>query len=196
MSRSCDYVLMLARLSSGELSSLLPELGSAPATACSAAACSDQPVQPAVLQCVAGTQPGCSSGLGPAKNALEVGHKKAESGSKKYKRVRAHLNISPNKFVITRSLPAWLCVTPSAGCGVLVTILSASHPPPHHPLLSLFSLLMFVTPLYKLFPVPSSQPGEFLLSNDSLCLCVPPPPGCGAVDQWEGPTPGSPPPGQ
>ena len=102
MSRSCDHVLMLAGLSSGELSSLLPELGSAPATACSTAACSDQPVQPAVLQCVAGTQPGCSSGLGPAKNALEVGHKKAESGSKKYKRVRPHLNISPNKFVITR----------------------------------------------------------------------------------------------
>ena len=75
---------MLAGLSSGELSSLLPELGSAPATACSTAACSDQPVQPAVLQCVAGTQPGSSSGLGPAKNALEVGHKKAESGSKKY----------------------------------------------------------------------------------------------------------------
>ena len=119
MSRSCDHVLMLARLSSGELSSLLPELGSAPATACSTAACSDQPVQPAVLQCVAGTQPGCSSGLGPAKNALEVGHKKAESGSKKYKRVRAHLNISPNKFVITRL----------AVCHAICRVRSAGHHP-------------------------------------------------------------------
>ena len=138
MSRSCDHVLMLARLSSGELSSLLPELGSAPATACSTAACSDQPVQPAVLQCVAGTQPGCSSGLGPAKNALEVGHKKAESGSKKYKRVRAHLNISPNKFVITRL----------AVCHAICRVRSAGH----HPICQSSSSCSSSSPLFVLSP--------------------------------------------
>lgn len=126
-----------------------------------------------------------AGGLGPAKNALEVGHKKAESGSKKYEVlvnwVRPHLNISPEQVChhsplawagrVSRHLPGADCWS-SSYLPVILLILSS--------LLSLFSLLspphLCLSRLCTLFPVPTSQPGEFLLSNDSV---APPPPGLG-----------------
>ena len=161
-----------------------------------------------VLQCCsvlpgpspARTNP-AAGGLGPAKNALEVGHKKAESGSKKYEVllvvnwVRPHLNISPEQVChrslawprVSRHLPGADCWSSSYLPVILLLIILSS-------LLSLFSrlpllpllLISCLSRLYKLFPVPTSQPGEFLLSNDSVS---PPPPGWGC-EPMGGPGPG------
>ena len=143
MSWSCDHVLNVSR--DYQVS---PGWG---ALCClSLARLQQQPVQRglACSECcsVAGARPACSSGLGPAKNALEVGHKKQRAGVKSMSYAAAASKLGPasssSEYFSRTSLSSLgLCSMsrhlpmPGAGHRPLCQSSSSSH----SSLLSLFS---------------------------------------------------------